>query len=86
MRNREVFIKKVEQKEMDQLTTMYTEEAVKFITRIKTSRSFCISPTICRMCRWVFRVSSGACPDFADKYAVHVCSIVDGITQIEGVL
>ncbi len=32
MRNREVFLEKVEQKEMDQLTTWYTEEAIQFIT------------------------------------------------------
>lgn len=32
MRNREVFIEKVQQKEMDQLTTLYTEEAIKFMT------------------------------------------------------
>ena len=35
MRNREVFIEKVEQKEMDQLTTMYTEESIRFISENK---------------------------------------------------
>ncbi|MBK1875886.1 sulfatase family protein [Pelagicoccus mobilis] len=32
MRNREVFIETVEQEEMNQLTTMYTEESIRFIT------------------------------------------------------
>jgi arylsulfatase len=32
MRNEEVVVKAIAQKEMDQLTTMYTEEAIKFIT------------------------------------------------------
>jgi len=32
MRNEKVVVKRIEQKEMDQLTTMYTEEAIKFIT------------------------------------------------------
>lgn len=27
-----------------------------------------------------------ACPDFADKYAVHVCGVVDGIVELEGML
>lgn len=35
LRNREVIIERVEQAEMDQLTTMYTEEAVRFITENK---------------------------------------------------
>jgi arylsulfatase len=40
MRNREVFIQKVEQKEMDQLTTMYTEEAIRFIEKNKDGPFF----------------------------------------------
>jgi len=40
MRNREVVVKAIEQKEMDQLTTMYTEEAVSFITENKESPFF----------------------------------------------
>ncbi len=26
------------------------------------------------------------CPDFADKYAVHVCGVVDGIVELDGML
>ena len=26
------------------------------------------------------------CPDFADKYAVHVCGVVDGIAELDGML
>ncbi|MEI6892155.1 MAG: sulfatase [Pontiella sp.] len=40
MRNREVFIKAIEQKEMDQLTTWYTEEAIQFITKNKENPFF----------------------------------------------
>lgn len=32
VRNKEVLVESIEQKEMDQLTTMYTDEAIKFIT------------------------------------------------------
>lgn len=40
MRNREVFIQKIEQKEMDQLTTLYTAEAIKFITENRAKPFF----------------------------------------------
>lgn len=40
MRNEEVVVKGMEQKEMDQLTTMYTEEAIKFITDNKEKPFF----------------------------------------------
>ncbi|MCM8532623.1 MAG: sulfatase [Lentisphaeraceae bacterium] len=40
MRNREVEVKAIEQKEMDQLTTWYTEEAVKFISDNKDEPFF----------------------------------------------
>ena len=40
MRNKEVVVKAIEQEEMDQLTTMYTEEAVKFITENKEKPFF----------------------------------------------
>ncbi|BDS05859.1 N-acetylgalactosamine-6-sulfatase [Oceaniferula spumae] len=40
MRNKEVVVEAIEQKEMDQLTTMYTEEAVKFITENKEKPFF----------------------------------------------
>ena len=26
------------------------------------------------------------CPDFADKYAVHICKVVDGVTVFDGLL
>ena len=40
MRNEEVIVKRIEQKEMDQLTTMYTEEAITFITANKDKPFF----------------------------------------------
>jgi len=40
MRNREVFIEQVEQNDMDQLTTMYTEEAIRFIEENKDGPFF----------------------------------------------
>ena len=40
IRNREVVVEAIEQKEMDQLTTWYTEEAIKFITENKKQPFF----------------------------------------------
>lgn len=40
MRNEEVIVKGIEQKEMDQLTTLYTEEAIKFIADNKENPFF----------------------------------------------
>jgi arylsulfatase len=40
MRNEKVVVKGIEQKEMDQLTTMYTEEAIRFITDNKENPFF----------------------------------------------
>jgi arylsulfatase A-like enzyme len=40
LRNRKVFIERVEQQEMDQLTTMYTEESIRFITDNKDQPFF----------------------------------------------